>query len=293
MIDIANDLENIKTSLMGYDKEQILLYLKGVLQQCEEEKQNEMSQLLDQNQKLQMECTQAKETQNYLKQQYDSLLEQMQEMTAVLNQSVRYANQRDEKLEAYQKKEQELNDLYENVRKKAEEEREQILQDAKEQQEKMLEEAKQECSRRLDEAERQKAAMLAEGRKRRSHALADTKQQISQMMTEAEKSYQEVTERMVHCRDELAELAVKLGPILFPERRGDLEATETSETKKKPEPSKEPEHTEKPELPKESENLESSESQKEPENLESSESQKEPDEDEDIRWINIEFGEDE
>lgn len=103
MTDIANDLENIKISLLGYDKEQILLYLKEVLQQCEEEKQKEMSQLLEQNQKLQMQCAQAKEMQNQLQQQYDRLLKQMQEMTAVLGQSMQYGNRQEKKPALYGK----------------------------------------------------------------------------------------------------------------------------------------------------------------------------------------------
>lgn len=111
MTDIANDLENIKISLLGYDKEQILLYLKDVLQQCEEEKQKEMSQLLEQNQKLQMECAQAKEMQNQLQKQYDRLLEQMQEMTAVLGQSMQYGNHQEKKPAPYRKQNHTITDI--------------------------------------------------------------------------------------------------------------------------------------------------------------------------------------
>lgn len=187
MRDFIAELDEIKTAFRGYDKEEMMLYIRELLQFCEEEKKRDMDRLLEQSDTLRRELDEAKSREDTIRGQYDALLERFEQLSEAMQENARYHARRDEQLDAFHRQQEEMERTARETKEQAERERERLL-----------EQAQQECDRYMLDARRQSEHMLAEAqeKKRRLQAEAD------------------------YLRCTLDETAEKLGPILFGERSG-------------------------------------------------------------------------
>lgn len=148
------NLDEIKTSLMGYDKESVLEYIRGLLNYMDKEKQAEHQRYLEKIQRLEIEKDNLESQVDIYKDNYDKLNRQLEEMAKAWEKNIRYSSQRDEMLREYQQKEESITEILDRASNDAKI----ILAQAEEKKESMLADARRECQQ-LSECEREKVTM--------------------------------------------------------------------------------------------------------------------------------------
>lgn len=160
-MDIAKSLDELKPALVGgYDKTAVHDLMEKILVECQEESQKEISGLKAENSRLEAENRGYKEQNDRLTGQFETLTKSMQKMTATMEKEAEYTKGRDKELEAYYRKEEELNHSLEQVREEAEKEKSRILEEAEQERKKLLEETQNERTNILNHAEEEKNALL-------------------------------------------------------------------------------------------------------------------------------------
>ncbi len=164
MLNITEELEKMKSSLWGYDKESVQLLIKELLESCEQEAEHEHTRLLDQNRQLQAKLQETKERLKFVTQQFETLMEKLDKMTAALEQETEYSRERDKELEAFHKKEEELNALHTKALEEAKAAKKQLLADVDHDKESLIEEGKKEYNRLVAQGREEQEQLLEEGR---------------------------------------------------------------------------------------------------------------------------------
>ena len=202
-MDIAKGLSELKIVMRGYERNAVHDLLKEVLEECEKEKEKALTELIRQNQSLQMEQKELKDRIGEAKEQNTVLLQNVTSMTEAMNKGTEYTRERDQELESYKKKEQEIDTLLESTRTEAEKEQNRIL-----------EQAKAEAEKILLEAETEKARILSDVNKEADQLIVKAKEEKEHILNEARCSYQERMERSVQIRKALDEMKGKVLPLL-------------------------------------------------------------------------------
>lgn len=198
MRDFIKELDEISTGFRGYDKEEIMLYIKNLLQYCEEEKKKDMDKLIEQSASLRRELDEARSREAIQKSQYEALLEKFEKLSEAVGENAKHNMERDAQLDDFYRKQDEMEKLMQQTRETASEEKK-----------KMLAETREECLRVLAQAEEEKKKILdkakAEAQELRYKAIVENRT---------------VQEDTMYLRSELDQLAEKLKPILFPRGAG-------------------------------------------------------------------------
>lgn len=210
MGDFVKDLDELKISFRGYDKEEVMIYIKELLQHCEKEKKKEMEKLLDQNRQLQEDLKEARNQKVAMKEQYDALLQRFEKISDVMSENTKYTAERDAKLDEFQRKQDMIETLVEQARKDAEKEKELVLSDTK-----------KECSRMLEEADKKKEQIIANANDFQTKMAEKADSYVQLAKERAEKENLKVRRETEYMRRELEELAKRLEPILYPDRKPD------------------------------------------------------------------------
>lgn len=198
MRDFIKELDAISTGFRGYDKEEIMLYIKNLLQYCEEEKKKDMDKLIEQSASLRKDLDEARSREATQKSQYEALLEKFEKLSEAVGEITRHNAERDTKLDEFYRKQDEIDNLLETTRNNAAFEKKKLLEDTKEQCLKLLEQAEQEKQKILDQAK-------ADGQELYNKAIAENSLLL---------------EKNTYLRSELEQMAEKLKPILFPKGAG-------------------------------------------------------------------------
>ena len=84
-MDIAKKLSELKIVMRGYERNAVHDLLKEVLEECEKEKEKALTELIHQNQSLQMEQKELKDRIGEAKEQNTVLLQNVTSMTEAMN----------------------------------------------------------------------------------------------------------------------------------------------------------------------------------------------------------------
>lgn len=199
MRDFINQLDEISTAFRGYDKEEVMLYIKDLLQYCEEEKKKDMDKLIEQSNTLRKELNEAKTREQLQKSQYEALLEKFEKLSEAMSDGAKHTAERDAQLDEFLKKQDEIDNLLAKTREKAEQEKKELMSETLER-----------CKHLIADAEDKKQQILKKG-----------EEYLSIVRSRALEENKKVVEETLYLRGELDKLAEKLKPILYPEGKGE------------------------------------------------------------------------
>lgn len=195
MRDFIKQLDEISTSFRGYDKEEVMLYIKDLLQYCEEEKKKDMDKLIEQSNTLRKELNEAKTREQLQKSQYEALLEKFEKLSEAMSDGAKHTAERDAQLDEFYRKQDEIDNLLAKTRENAEMEKKELMAETMER-----------CKHLLADAEDKKQKILKKG-----------EEYLSIVRSRALEENKKVVEETLYLRGELDKLAEKLKPILYPE----------------------------------------------------------------------------
>ena len=128
----VEELENLKTAFIGYDKEAVLDYIQSLFDALEEEQQQAVSEISKRNLALAAENAAMKSEIQTRKQVYEELVKRVDQLNLSMDASMdkmgNYAKESAHALEAYRRREQEIL----TKEREAEDQRKQLLQRAAE-----------------------------------------------------------------------------------------------------------------------------------------------------------------
>lgn len=196
MRDFIKELDEIKTAFRGYDREEMMIYIRELLKFCEEEKKKDMEKLIAQTGELRTELDGAKEREASVKAQYDALLGKFEKLSEAMSENARHSEERDAKLDEFNRKKEELDHLLAQTKEKAEAEKEALLK-----------ETEKTCSDRLKKAGTEAERILSEAGAERQRILAETEAEKKRIMDEARSFQLEMAEKADRYVKESAEQA--------------------------------------------------------------------------------------
>lgn len=196
MRDFIKELDEIKTAFRGYDREEMMIYIRELLKFCEEEKKKDMEKLIAQTGELRTELDGAKEREASVKAQYDALLGKFEMLSEAMSENARHSEERDAKLDEFNRKKEELDRLLAQTKEKAEAEKEALLK-----------ETEKTCSDRLQKAGIEAERILSEAGAERGRILAETEAEKNRIMDEARSFQLEMAEKADRYVKESAEQA--------------------------------------------------------------------------------------
>ena len=188
----VEELENLKTAFLGYDKEAVLTYIQSLFDALEEEQQQAVSEISKRNLALAVENAAMKSEIQTCKQVYEELVKRVDQLNLSMDASMdkmgNYAKESAYALETYRRREQELL----NKEREAGARAEQLLQRAAEEAAQIKQEAKAQLQRTTEEAARiqDEAARAAEhcrikAREEGAQMLRRTQTRIDAILQEA------------------------------------------------------------------------------------------------------------
>lgn len=196
---IANDLDDLKTSFLGYDKEAVLSYIKVLLDRKDQEKEAALKKLTNEliGEKMSLVAENAGlkaeiETRDQL---HRELAKRAEDMSDSLDKLNAYARERDERLEDYRIREKEIDEMEVH----AEERSKEIIQQAKEHADAVLKEAEAGQERILARAKQAAEEIYAETERKAGELLNTTREQAK----EQRDLYYYYRKRIREFRDEL------------------------------------------------------------------------------------------
>ena len=196
MRDFIKELDEIKTAFRGYDREEMMIYIRELLKFCEEEKKKDMEKLIAQTGELRTELDGAKEREASVKAQYDALLGRFDALSQAMSEGARHSEERDAKLDEFNRKKEELDRLLAQTKEKAEAEKKELLK-----------ETEKTCSDRLEKAGDEAERILSEAGAERERILAETEAEKNRIMDEARSFQLEMAEKADRYVKESAEQA--------------------------------------------------------------------------------------
>lgn len=127
---LVNDLDELKTSFWGYDKESVHHLFNQYMGEQEKLKKQEMETLLTQNLQYQQEIKGLQGRLKASKEQNDQLKDQYNKVVEALADGRKYSEERDQKMEEYYQKKDDIDRIADRVRKEAEENIRGLLKEA-------------------------------------------------------------------------------------------------------------------------------------------------------------------
>lgn len=152
--------------------------------------------LREQTGELRTELDGAKEREASVKAQYDALLGKFEMLSEAMSENARHSEERDAKLDEFNRKKEELDRLLAQTKEKAEAEKEALLK-----------ETEKTCSDRLQKAGIEAERILSEAGAERGRILAETEAEKNRIMDEARSFQLEMAEKADRYVKESAEQA--------------------------------------------------------------------------------------
>ena len=176
MINVAEALKTMKTSLLGYDKENVQVLIKDLLDEFEQEENEETAHLKEQNRLLQRNLKETSERLHLVTQQFKLLTDKMDKMTEAVGRGTEYSRERDRELEAFHKKEEELDSLHARAVEEAKEEKQKLLCGIDEERKEMLKAAGIEYDRLILQGQKEREQLIREADEYRASVFLQTEE---------------------------------------------------------------------------------------------------------------------
>ena len=231
----VEELENLKTAFLGYDKEAVLDYIQNLFDALEEEQQQAVREISKQNLALTAENAALQSELQTRKLVYEELVKRVDQLNLSMDVSMdkmgNYARESADALEAYRRREQELLNKEreagaraEQLLQRAAEEAAQIKQEAEAQMQKAAEEA----ARIQDEAARAAEHCRIKAREEGQQMLHRTQTRIEAILKEAKERADKEKASYAYYRKCLRNYCEHLEAYLA-ESESDLTPTETEQ----------------------------------------------------------------
>lgn len=231
----VEELENLKTAFLGYDKEAVLTYIQSLFDALEEEQLQAIREISERNLALAAENAAMKSEIQTRKQVYEELVKRVDQLNLSMDASMdkmgSYAKESANALEVYRRREQELL----NKEREAGARAEQLLQRAAEEAAQIKQEAEAQLQRAAEEAARiqDEAACAAEhcrikAREEGAQMLRHTQTRIDEILQEAKERADKEKASYVYYRQCLRNYCGHLEAYLT-ESESDLTPTETEQ----------------------------------------------------------------
>ena len=191
----VEELENLKTAFLGYDKEAVLTYIQSLFDALEEEQQQAVREISNGNLALAAENAALQSELQTRKLVYEELVKRVDQLNLSMDASMdkmgSYARESADALEAYRRREQEIL----TKEREAEDQRKQLLQRAAEEAAQIKQEAEAQRKLAAEEAAqiKQEAARAAEHC--RIKAREEGQQMLHRTQTRIEAILKEAKER--------------------------------------------------------------------------------------------------
>ena len=231
----VEELENLKTAFLGYDKEAVLTYIQSLFDALEEEQQAFQNAEAEKQRALAAENASLQSELQTRKQVYEELVKRVDQLNLSMDASMdkmgSYAKESANALEVYRRREQELLNKEreagaraEQLLQRAAEEAAQIKQEAEAQMQKAAEEA----ARIQDEAARAAEHCRIKAREEGAQMLRRTQTRIEEILQEAKERADKEKASYVYYRQCLRNYCDHLETYLA-ESESDLTPTETEQ----------------------------------------------------------------
>lgn len=181
---IAQDLDELKTSVWGYDKESVHHLFNEYLQEQEELRKKEMETLLNQNHQYQVDLKDTQEKLKDARAQYDKLAEQFNKVVNALTEGRKFSAERDQKLEEYYQKKDDIDRIADRVRKEAEEKSQSLILDAKKQADEIIQKAKTDADAMIQNA-RESSQMICSEQREKSEEIWNAMKELKENLVPA------------------------------------------------------------------------------------------------------------
>lgn len=185
----VEELENLKTAFLGYDKEAVLTYIQSLFDALEEEQQQTVSEISKRNLALAVENAAMKSEIQTHKQVYEELVKRVDQLNLSMDASMdkmgNYAKESAHALETYRRREQEI-----AVKEQA----------ASAQREAILREANAEAARIKAAAAAEAETILVEAKASKQRVLKETETRIDAILKKAESKTQKERAQYVYYR---------------------------------------------------------------------------------------------
>lgn len=185
----VEELENLKTAFLGYDKEAVLTYIQSLFDALEEEQQQAIREISERNLALAAENAAMKSEIQTRKQVYAELVKRVDQLNLSMDASMdkmgSYARESANALETYRRREQEI-----AVKEQA----------ASAQREAILREANAEAARIKAVAAAEAETILAEAKASKQRVLKETETRIDAILKNAEAKTQKERAQYVYYR---------------------------------------------------------------------------------------------
>ena len=190
----VEELENLKTAFIGYDKEAVLTYIQILLDTLEEEQQQAVREISKQNLALAAENAALQSELQTRKLVYEELVKRVDQLNLSMDASMdkmgSYARESADALEAYRRREQEI-----AVKE----------QEASAQREAILRDANAEAARIKAAAAAEAETILAEAKASKQRVLKETETRIDAILKKAETKTQKERAQYTYYRQCLRE----------------------------------------------------------------------------------------
>ena len=231
----VEELENLKTAFLGYDKEAVLTYIQSLFDALEEEQQQAVSEISKRNLALAAENAAMKSEIQTRKQVYEELVKRVDQLNLSMDASMdkmgSYARESADALEAYRRRDQEIL----TKEREAEDQRKQLLQRAAEEAAQIKQEAEAQRKLAAEEAAqiKQEAVRVAEhcrikAREEGQQMLHRTQTRIEAILKEAKERADKEKASYAYYRQCLRDYCEHLEAYLA-ESESDLNPTETEQ----------------------------------------------------------------
>ena len=227
----VEELENLKTTFIGYDKEAVLDYIQSLFDALEEEQQQAVSEISKRNLALAVENAAMKSEIQTCKQVYEELVKRVDQLNLSMDASMdkmgSYAKESANALETYRRREQEI-----AVKEQA----------ASAQREAILREANAEAARIKAAAAAEAETILVEAKASKQRVLKETETRIDAILKKAETKTQKERAQYAYYRQCLRNYCEHLEAYLDEtEQQTASKHTETEKTQEIPQQTVQPE----------------------------------------------------
>ena len=226
--DYVTELESLKTSIWGYDREAVIAYIRDLIGKADEEKQQSLRELSEQNLALAAENAALKSEIQTRKQVYAELVKRVDQLNLSMDASMHkignYAQESARTLEDYRRREQEVA----AKEAAAEEKRAKILQEAKEEAARIKATAETEAETIRMHAKESEQRVLKETQGRIDAILAEAKSKAQKGRTQYAYDRQCLRDYCDHLRAYLVEIEVKTGESQQAAERETVKAQEST-----------------------------------------------------------------
>lgn len=172
--DYVKELEGLKTSLMGYDRESVMAYIRDLIVEKDAEREDALKEMSTRQMQLAAENAGLRAEIETRKLVYEQLAKRVDQMNVSMDKMESYARERDHALENYHIREQEMSDREFRVREKCND---------------MIREAREQAQKKCDEMIREANEQVQKQKELYMHyraLIADYRDQLTALLEDGE-----------------------------------------------------------------------------------------------------------